>query len=273
MTIKPKSKTNDPKSKQLKTSKPTHSTSRKDAEIISEFEKQLIKDLYKFASKGKSKAEIVLAELESSEEYKAKIKLLDKLKKQKIIKKYTLLAPKEEKFQPSKPRKPSELEKEVNPEVLLQQIPEDYDETYLCNALIEFDPKKIIKHYQKMCRKEIVEEGFKNEIVLTCGKLRFGLETGNTIYRNTVASFKPDSKEYNLLKELLEHPNRRRSTERLAEILFPYQKGRSKWKDYQNKVKWFVNSIRKKLEMYGKNPKNKDLFEPCNGYRIKCREK
>lgn len=223
--------------------------------IDSKSEKEITKQLFKFASTGKSKAIITLSELEDPEEYKKKIEALNRLRREMNIKNYKLLP---------------------KPEEVKFQHPDDYDETYFCNASITFDPRKIIKHFKTIHEKEIAEENFKNETVLSCDELRFGLDTGNVIYRDTVANLKPDSKEYNLLKEFLEHPNRRRSTARLTGVLFPSQKGypqSPQWKKLQGKVKWFVNNIRKKLEMYDRNPINKDLFEPCNGYRIRCKKK
>ncbi len=150
-------------------------------------------------------------------------------------------------------------------------------------AIIRCYPQKIIEHFKNdfkkinqkrkiIMKKKEIEDLFEKEQILRCGELKFGTETGNTIYRNTIANFKPDSKEYNLFKELLDHINRRRSIDRLTSVIFPRQRESSQWKNYQNKVKWFINNIRKKLEMYGKNPKNEDLFEPCNGYRMKCKK-
>lgn len=276
MTIKSKSKTSTSKSKKSKPSKSTHSTSIKDAKIISEFEKQLIKDLYGFALKGKSKAEIVLAELEYPEEYKAKIKLLDKLKKQKIIKKYTLLVVKEEEFFPLKPRKPSKLEMEVNPQILLRQAPEDYMYYFSRNALIEFNRQKVINYYEKINRREIVEKGLKKEQLLKqlliCNGLKLGLESGNAIYGEAMPNFMPEGKEYKLLKALMEKPNKRLSYERSCRVVFGPKKWKPKVKntEIKRKISFLIRNIKRKLKIIGKGAKNKDLFVGRNGYRIAC---
>lgn len=268
MRIKSKPKTKIQKSKRSRTSKPGCPLSSKDKKIISRFEREIIKDLYKFASKRKSKGEITLAEVGEPKTYGAKIEILKKLKKQKLVKKYKLLKPVEIEFQPSKPRKPSELEIELNPEVLLQQPPQDYDHFLPLNASIEFNSKKVIACYEKNYRREIAEEGFRKEQVLVCGGLRFGLESGYAIYGKTVTNFMPDGQEYNLLRALMKKPNQRLSYDQINKVLDPKNKKAAK-KDRRD-ISLIIRNIKRKLEITGPRGKNKDLFQAHNGYRVVC---
>ena len=276
MSIKSKSKISASKGKKAKTSKPIYSVSSpEEIKIISGFEKRIIKDLYGFASKGESKGTITLVEAEYPKEYEANIKILDKLKKQKIIKRYRVLKPEEVEFQPTKPRKPRKLEIEVNPDLLFQQTSKDYDYYYLRNALLEFNLRKIINYYKKINLKEIIEGGFKYERILTCNGLKLGLESGNAIYEEAVANFMPDREEYKLLKALMEQSNRRLSYENSCKIIF----GAKRWNPQganttiKRDISFIVRNIKRKLKIVGKGAKNKDLFTCHNGYRIVCRQK
>ncbi len=271
MRVKPKVHT--PKKKKAKTGKSTEAVLSKNAKLFSQFARKIIADLYPYALENKSKAEITLvSDAEHSKEYRAKIIVLNEFKQKRLIKKYTLLKPKEIEIQPSKPRRPSELEIEVNPDMLYQQLPDDYMSFSPCNALIEFHPRGIVKRYEKIEQRKMIEEGFKTEQVLICNGLEFGLETGSATYGNTVTNFLPDGQEYNLLKALMLKRNKRVDYKKLCKVVFGNQRKWGASKKANSSIKhdigFVIRNIKSKLGIL--RGKNKNLFFSCNGYRIVC---
>lgn len=110
----------------------------------------------------------------------------------------------------------------------------------------------------------------KNEAsdVLVCKKLQFNLNTGDAIYNKTKTNFKPDTDEYKILKALMEKENQRLSYDKINKAL---DKDSNSKIDRRN-ISFIIRNIKNKLEIVGKKkkPKNKDLFKPCNGYKIIC---
>jgi len=211
-----------------------------------------------------------------------KTDFLDGLKRKKIIKDYKLKV--EEEKLPS-----INLEETVEPDIDLlpfvsfedlKNTPKDYnildhsENDYV--AIIKCKPQKVIKYLKNDFirvdekRKEIIkrkkiENFFEKEQVLECNELKFGLESGNVIYGETLTNLLPEGKEYKLLKLLMEKPNKRLDYQEISDIV----SGPSNLMSGRE-ISFLLKNIKRKLKIIGNKLKNEDLFFCRNGYGIDC---
>lgn len=134
-----------------------------------------------------------------------------------------------------------------------------------CTEMPNFQDFLILEILQPAFNK-IIKKYSTEQNLLICGELSFDLETGDAIYNKVETNFKPDTEEYNLLKALMEKPNKRLSPAAINKAL-----GNDKnSKKEKREIGFILRNVKNKLGIIGKK-KNTDLFEPCNGYRIVCK--
>lgn len=245
-----------------------------EAKLFSKYEQEIISELHKAALNVKpelrnrlQKTEISLEDINYPKICEAKMKILDKLKKERVVKSYTT---KKEEFE-SFPQKPSELEMEDNPEIIFspEYITDDYDYCTIVKAAITFYPQKVTDYYKKI-EWEIREQTLiQKGLLLTCDGLKFDSSSGKASYGKIKKIFRKDKKIYKLLKHFLENPNKEFGKDELFKIISQKRCPGP----YQQNVKNTVNNIRKKLKMSGKDKENEDLFEKTDvGYKLKCKK-
>lgn len=218
-----------------------------------------------------------------------KTDFLDDLKGKSIIKDYELKIEEEE-------LPPIILEESLEPNVdllpltsfkELESAPKKYkavnhaENDYV--AIVKCDPQKVIKHFKndfkrvnqkrkKIVNRKKIEDFFEKEQVLICNDLKLGLESGNATYEEVAINFSPVKQEYKLLKALMEKPNKRLGYEEICKIVFGGGRWNPKRKNtvVKRDISFIIRNIKRKLKILGKRARNKDLFFPCNGYRIVC---
>jgi len=136
----------------------------------------------------------------------------------------------------------------------------EYEEKYEENLEINIkDVKKVKNLLQRIVEKQ-------NWLV--CNGLKFNIQNGEAMYKKKGATiFKPETKEYKLLKALMEKPNERLSYDKIGEILYSRKKeiGKTSGRD----ISFVVRNVKRKLKITDK----KELFVACNGYKIVCNSK
>jgi len=102
-----------------------------------------------------------------------------------------------------------------------------------------------------------------------CGKFGFNLNDGSAIYGKVETNFRPESKEYKILKLLLNSPNKRVSADEIVKTI--YGKGEASSVD-KRQLAFLIRNIKRKLRIIGKNKlkENRNIFKACNGYKIIC---
>ena len=168
-----------------------------------------------------------------------------------------------------------ELKKVSKDHQVLDYSQVDYIANVKCNPQIII--KQLKKEFERINQKRLaitkrqaVEKFFKIEQVLKCGKLRFGLETGNAIYEETTTNFITNGQEYLLLKVLMEKPNHPLGYEEINNAIQLKTKNLNPSKKDRRDISFILRNIKRKLEMIGPKRKNKDLFQAHNGYMIVC---
>jgi len=121
---------------------------------------------------------------------------------------------------------------------------------------------------ERALKRKEVECLFKKERVLKCDDLRFSISSGNVLYKDLVVNFEPESKSYKVLRDLLEHPNSKRNVQQLGLLMSKRSYNVASPKN----IKDIINTIRKKLKMYGGNALYENIFVVHRGGRIKCKK-
>jgi hypothetical protein len=103
--------------------------------------------------------------------------------------------------------------------------------------------------------------------VLTCNGLKFDLNSGDVSYGKTKTNFKPEDDGYKLLSALMKKPNIRISYEEINKALGKNENSKKDDRD----ISFIIRNIRKKMGIGKNNGGNKNIFIPCNGYRIECK--
>ena len=253
-------------------------------------QEELVWDLYKACegAKGKGEVKIELQHPAFDVPLEYKTAYLKKLKNQGVIIDYRIEAEDEcwpidfdEASEPAVdllPYASQEDKKKVPTKHYSDECCQSYDVAFVkCNP--QSTMKSLRDHFKVIDNKRNIidkrneaEKLFQREQFLRCGKVRFGLETGNIIYDETLSNVMPGGQEYKILKTLMERPNKNIDYQTLCGVAFGNKRT---WKTglsntiIKREISFIIKNLKRKLEIV-RPQKNKDIFRCRGGCMIIC---